>query len=148
MNGNDVYVDPSALSRLYLHQAGSREMAAWRSKTEGPLLVTHHGRVEIINAICRSLFLGQLDAHQAAEALADLQADFQAGHLHPADLLWRAALDRAGELSRKYTPTLGTRTLDVLHVACALELKLRHFLTFDLRQQQLAQAVGLKQVRL
>jgi predicted nucleic acid-binding protein len=38
--------------------------------------------------------------------------------------------------------------LDVLHVACALELKLRHFLTFDERQQQLAAKVGLKIVRL
>ena len=44
------------------------------------------------------------------------------------------------------TPTLGTRSLDVLHVACALELKLRHFLTFDTRQRQLAVAAGLKNV--
>jgi predicted nucleic acid-binding protein len=42
---------------------------------------------------------------------------------------------------------LGTRTLDVLHVACALELKLRRFLSFDERQQQLAAAVGLRLVR-
>jgi hypothetical protein len=34
--------------------------------------------------------------------------------------------------------------LDVLHVASALELGFRNFLTFDLRQQNLARAVGLK----
>ena len=37
---------------------------------------------------------------------------------------------------------------DVLHVACAQELGLRYFLTFDERQQQLAAAAGLKVARL
>jgi predicted nucleic acid-binding protein len=54
----------------------------------------------------------------------------------------------AAELSQRHTPKLGTRSLDVLHVACALELKLRHFLTFDTLQQQLAKAEGLRPVHL
>ena len=144
----DVYVDPSALCRLYLHQAGSQEVAAWRAKVKGTLAVTHHGRTEVINALCRAAFLGQLDEKGLTEALADFSADFQAGHLRQADLLWRAALNRAAELSRKHTPKLGTRSLDILHVACALELKSRFFLTFDLRQQQLAAAMGLKSIPL
>lgn len=144
MTAAEVYVDPSALSRLYLHQAGSREMSAWRVKVKGSLTVTHHGRTEVVNAICRAAFLGQLDEAALSEALADLSADFHDGHLRLADILWRAALSRAAELSRNHTPKLGTRSLDVLHVACALELKSRYFLTFDSRQQQLAAAVGLK----
>ena len=144
MRANEVYVDPSALARLYIHQAGSREMAAWRAKVQGTLAVTHHARTEIVNAICRAAFLGQLDPDGLAEALADFASDFASGHLRQADILWRAALNGAAELSRLHTPKLGTRSLDVLHVACALELKLRHFLTFDERQQQLAAAAGLK----
>jgi hypothetical protein len=84
----------------------------------------------------------------AAEALNDLEADFAEGRLQQADILWRSALNRAGELSRKFTPKLGARSIDVLHIACAMELKLRRFLTFDERQQQLAPLVGLKIVRL
>ena len=148
MTAAEVYVDPSALSRLYLHQAGSQEMAAWRAKAKGTLAVTHHGRTEVINAICRATFLRQLDEKGFNEALADFSADFQAGHLRQADILWRAALNRAAELSKKHTPRLGTRSLDVLHVASALELKSRYFLTFDLRQQQLAAAVGVKTIAL
>ena len=147
MTAEEVYVDPSALSRLYIHQAGSREICAWRAKIAGALLVTHHGRTEVINAICRSAFLGHLDGTGLEEALADVAADFSTGRLHQADILWRAALNRAAELSRLHTPKLGTRSLDVLHVACALELKLRHFLTFDERQDKLALAAGLKLVR-
>ena len=148
MTAEEVYVDPSALTRLYLHQAGSREISAWRAKLRGALAVTHHGRTEIINALCRAVFLRQLDADGLAQALSDLESDLASGHLRQAEILWRAALNQAAELSQRHTPKLGTRSLDVLHVACALELKLRHFLTFDERQQQLAAAAGLKTVRL
>lgn len=148
MNAAEVYVDPSALTRLYLHEEGSREMAVWRARTRGALPVTHHGRTEIINALCRAAFLGHLETEALAEALTDFSTDFAEGRLHQADILWRSALDRAGELSRKHTPSLGTRSLDVLHVACALELKLRRFLTFDIRQQQLAKITGLRVINL
>jgi len=144
MTAEDVYIDPSALARLYIHQEGSRELALWRAKHRKALIVTHHGRTEIINAICRTAFLGQLDPDGLTEALADFNSDFVTGHLHQADILWRAALNRAAELSQRFTPKLGTRTLDVLHVACAQELKLTQFLTFDARQLQLAAAIGLK----
>lgn len=48
------------------------------------------------------------------------------------------------ELARRYTSQFGTRTLDTLHVAAALELKAERFWTFDDRQAKLAKAVGLK----
>ena len=147
MTAEEVYVDPSALARLYIHQTGSRTISAWRAKLGGALPVTHPGRTEIINAICRAAFLGHLDEPGLHEALADLAADFADGRLQQADILWRAALNRAAELSQDHTPKLGIRSLDVLHVACALELKLSFFLTFDQRQQQLASATGLKLVR-
>ena len=147
MTAEQVYVDPSALVRLYLHCEGSREMAAWRARVSGVLPVTHHGRTEIVNALCRARFLGHLDAAGCAEALGDLEEDFALGRNAQADLLWRAALNRASDLSRLHTPALGTRALDVLHVACALELRLPFFLTFDDRQRQLASAVRLKLVQ-
>lgn len=148
MRAEEVYVDPSALSQLYIHQAGSHAMAAWRAKIRGALPVTHHGRTEIVNAICRAAFLRQLNEEGLLETIADVNFDFASGHLQQVDILWRAALNRAAELSQRHTPKLGTRSLDVLHVACAMELGLRHFLTFDSRQQQLAAATGLKSVRL
>jgi hypothetical protein len=119
-------------------------MAAWRAKLRGALPVTLHGRVEIINAICRAAFLGHLDQTGLTQALTDFNSDFASGHLQQADILWRAAFNRAAELSQRHTPKLGTRSLDVLHVASALELKLRHFVSFDGRQHQLAVSAGLK----
>ncbi len=147
MNADQVYVDPSALCRLYLNQPGLRELAAWRRRISGSLAVTHHGRSEITNAICLAAFRGELSSSGMNEALDELAADFTEGRLFQADLLWRSALNQAAEISRIHTPSLGTRAADVLHVACALELKLTHFLTFDERQRKLAKVCGLKSVR-
>ena len=145
---DQVYVDPSALACLYLHQHDrSRRVIAWRARVAGALPVTHYGRTEITNALCRASFAGELDEDGLTEALADFDADFAQGRLDQVSILWRAALNRASDLSRAHTPSLGTRSGDVLHVACALELNLRHFLTFDDRQQRLAAAVGLKTIQ-
>jgi len=54
--------------------------------------------------------------------------------------VWQTAI----RLSRHYTAKLGTRTLDVLHVALALGLQPGVFFTFDRRQWKLAKAVGLR----
>jgi hypothetical protein len=54
------------------------------------------------------------------------------------------AFDLCADLGRRLGPKLGVRTLDTLHVACAVELKAQHFWTFDDRQARLAKAVGLK----
>ena len=140
------YVDPSALLKLYLHEPESRAMARWRAKLTGPLAVTHHGRLELINGLALAAHRGFLPPIAFEAALAALDDDFEHGRYAPADLLWRAVLKRAADLSRAHTPSLGTRSLDVLHVASALELGLKRFVTFDTRQRQLAVAAGLKVV--
>ncbi len=139
-----TYVDPSALLKLYLHQPESAAMNAWRGRIKGALVVTHHGRVEVINGICLAAHRREIASEALADTLASFDEDFANGVYLSADLLWRATLNRAAELSRAQSPKLGTRSLDVLHVASALELKMRFFVTYDKRQENLARAVGLK----
>lgn len=55
-----------------------------------------------------------------------------------------AAYERCTELGRRYGSQFGLRTLDTLHVACALELNAQVFWTFDERQRKLAGTLGLK----
>ncbi len=141
---NQTYADPSVLLKLYLNEPESRAVAAWRSKIRAPLSVTHHGRVELINGIALAAHRKLIDEHGFIAALSALDDDFQQGRYLQVDLFWRAALKRAGDLSREFSRSLGTRSLDVLHVASALELGFRYFLTFDSRQKALARAVGLK----
>lgn len=143
---DQFYVDPSALLKLYINEPESRAMTAWRAKQVGALAVTLHGRVELVNGLALAAHRRLLTDEIFTAAQAALDDDFEAGRYRQADLLWRSALRRAAELSRQHTRMLGTRSLDVLHVASALELELRKFVTFDERQQKLAHAAGLKVV--
>jgi predicted nucleic acid-binding protein len=142
-----VYVDPSALRALYVHDDRSRSFCAWRGRTRRPLPVTMFGRAELVNSIALAVFRNDIDEGTGRDAMADLEQDFEDGRLALTDLLWRLALERAADLSRVHTPTLGTRSLDVLHVASAQVLGCRGFVSYDERQLALAKAVGLKLVR-
>jgi len=138
-----IYVDPSALRRLYVHDSRSRAFCAWRARS-GALPLTLFGRAEIVNSVALAVFRRDIDRVAGEAAIIDLDADIAAGRLYIADLLWRRGLDRAVDLSRKHTPELGTRTLDVLHVASAMTLGCHRFVTHDERQARLAKAVGLR----
>jgi predicted nucleic acid-binding protein len=141
-----TYVDPSALLKLYIHEPASAAMSAWRGRTKGPLPITPNGRLEIVNGICLASFRKIISAEAFTDAVASFEEDLAEGRYVETDVLWRATLRRASQLSRAHTPALGCRTLDVLHVATALELGLRSFVTFDGRQRQLALAAGLRPI--
>jgi predicted nucleic acid-binding protein len=52
--------------------------------------------------------------------------------------------ERAQRIARKRTSSLGTRSVDVLHVASALVIDVDKFYSFDREQIKLAKAEGLK----
>src|SRR5258706_13830104 len=85
-----------------------------------------------------------IDAATALAAVEDLDADIAEGRLGLVDALWRRTLDAATDLSQAHTAKLGTRSLDVLHVATGLVLESTHFVSYDARQRGLATAVGFK----
>ena len=77
-------------------------------------------------------------------ALADLQSDLDSGVVVVAAVDWADVHRLAETLSKRHTMAGGHRSLDVLHVATALHLGARDFLTFDTNQRKLAAAEKLK----
>ena len=146
-NADKTYVDPSALRRLYVHDSRSQAFCAWRARVGGSLAMTLHGRAELINSIGLAVFRRDIPKSAGDAAFEDLRADIERGRLAVADLSWRQTFELAAELSRQYTSSLGTRTLDVLHVASARVLGMRTFVTYDDRQATLAKAAGLRMVQ-
>ena len=57
---------------------------------------------------------------------------------------WSAILTHAIDLSKKHSANIGSRSLDILHVASALSINADRFLTLDDRQTKLATLAGLK----
>jgi hypothetical protein len=47
------------------------------------------------------------------------------------------------QLSMAHTPSIGCRSLDILHIAIAADIQAAEFITTDGRQSRLAQAMGL-----
>jgi predicted nucleic acid-binding protein len=136
-----VYTDTSFLMAVYLQDAHSPK-AFNRMATHPSLPVTPFGRAEVANAIYRQIFLNRVSMEDASAAWQHFEFDCRSGVLQSTELP-EAAWVGVIELARRYCPTLGVRTLDSLHVACALELRAERFWTFDERQAKLAEAVGL-----
>jgi predicted nucleic acid-binding protein len=141
-----TYADPSAVLKLYVHEPESATMSVWRARVKGALPITPQGRLEITNGICLAAFRKAITGEAAADARRSFEEDLAEGRYTQIDVPWRATFKRAIEVSRTFTPTLGCRSLDVIHVATALELGLRDFVTFDRRQRQLARSVGLTSI--
>lgn len=106
------------------------------------LFVTELSILETRNAIGLGAFRRLLTPDELTQTVADFIQDINSQVLQrtalPADA-WMSA----NELSRRHTPCIGCRSLDILQVAIALLLKVDQFLTFDQRQRNLALAAGL-----
>jgi len=140
----NAYADTSFLFSLYVPQAHTARAVAHFTAMKEPLHLTSLNRFELTNAIQLALFRKTILARHAQAALAAVEDDIATGatFLVPCD--WAAAHGRALQISTHYTAREGHRGFDILHIATALELGAKDFLTFDTRQTSLAKAVGLK----
>lgn len=57
---------------------------------------------------------------------------------------WTETLNIAVELAQHHTRHIGSRSLDILHVASAITTATDHFLTFDDRQARMAALASLR----
>ena len=137
-----IYADTSFFASLYLRDGHTAE-ALRRLAKRPQILMTPFHRIEIAHAIAQKVFRHELSAAVADGVHRNLMQDCDAGIWRVADLP-STVFDAGIALARNHVPVLGTRTLDTLHVASALELKAQHFWTFDERQAKLAKAAGLK----
>lgn len=71
-----------------------------------------------------------------------MEQDLAAGLLVPMPDLWEKLIAQAESLAAQHTPTIGSRSLDILHVATALASGATEFCTFDDRQRRLAELSG------
>ena len=135
-------MDSSFLVSLYLTDQHSPESR--RRITSAPALsFTPLHNVEWAHALAQHVFRGELSLSEGQRMNARLEAH-QSGGRWLSVAIPENAFDLCADLARRYGPKLGVRTLDSLHVACALELKAERFWTFDERQAKLARAEGLK----
>jgi predicted nucleic acid-binding protein len=145
-----AFPDTSFLCALYRRQDNSPVAAAHFQAMREPLHVSGLLLYEFRQSLRFHVWLHQQDPAKGFartdgdRALADLQSDLDSGALVVAAVDWPDVHRRAEQLSDRHTRAQGHRALDVLHVATALHLEAREFLSFDPNQRKLAAAEKLK----
>ncbi len=140
----DACADSSFLVSLYRrdrNQAAADRFMATRTVTVGfsPL-----NRVELRNALRNLVAVGEIAEQEQRLAFRQIDEDLDTGFFLHLPVNWTETFRRADELSARHASREGQRTVDLLHVAIALEVRATIFLSFDRRQRRMAAAAGLK----
>ena len=118
-------------------------MATSLVRSKPVFLLTSLGEAEFTNAVELRVFRKEWTRLEA-RTVRDLFQQHQAAGVFRMAPLGTEIWERALALSRGHSAKLGTRTLDLLHVASALILKPDVFYTFDKRQRTLAKTQRLR----
>lgn len=140
-----IYLDSSALAKLYLPEAESDVLDAFLRGRRG-LVISELAITEVLSAVARRKREGQLGAKHANEIRDAILADADSGafrrlHLDP-------EVHRLAERLLLVLESLPLRTLDALHIALSLSGAASHILTFDNRMKEAAAQAGLNLVEL
>jgi len=139
-----VYADTSFLFSLVFHDTNGTRAAAYLKAHPASLAFTSWQGCELRNAIRLAVWRGWRSSSDAAKALSFIDENIRAGNLGETALVWPELLEIAEEIGAKHTSSLGIRTLDLMHVAAAISLGAKTFLSFDGRQLTVAKNCGLR----
>jgi predicted nucleic acid-binding protein len=137
-----IYLDSSVVFSLHFRDCNTGDAIRLVGGASEAVVVSAICEMETVNAFALRVFRKEMSARNMNVAVKDLESDLRSGLL-----LWKplpqGAFARAKALPKKITPSIGVRAADLLHVAAALELGAGTFYTFDQKQRQAAQAVGI-----
>ena len=134
-----IYLDSSALAKLYVPEAESDTLEAF-FQGRRDLMISELAITEVLSAVARRRREGMITAHQALEIRDAVLADADSGSFHRLDM--SPLVHR--EAQRLLFHIVALRTLDALHVAAALLGSATHVVTYDARMRAAALHAGLK----
>ncbi|MCF7675546.1 MAG: type II toxin-antitoxin system VapC family toxin [Akkermansiaceae bacterium] len=139
-----AYADTGFIVTLYKTEASSAPAAALMRRQQASVWLSHLGELEFRNALHLAVFRGELTAAEAVLKKRLFSQDVANGIYLIIPVPGSALFAKAGELADRHSARLGTRSLDLMHVAAAILLGAKAFLSFDERQRKAARAEGLK----
>jgi predicted nucleic acid-binding protein len=139
----DAYFDSALIVKLYVKEATSPDAIRLVSGYVAPYALTQWQALEVKNAIRLKAFRAEITAAEMNQSIAALEQDIATGRWQRPPYTAATVEQKANELSAGHSAVLGCRTLDIIHVAAALVLGAKEFVTFDGRQGALAKQVGL-----
>ena len=138
-----LYLDTSAIVKLYVKEKYSRDLARWLTRNNEAIPLTNFHELEFTNAVNLKRYRGEISNEDAQHIILRFNTHTGKGIFYSHSLDWVEVFKLAIELSDKFTPVIGSRSLDIMHVASALSLEPSNFITFDERQEKIASQSGL-----
>jgi predicted nucleic acid-binding protein len=135
-----ICADTSFLFSLYGNDGNTPRAVAWMKICRTALTLSILNEYELRFGEFRK----GIGAGEAALFWAQFEVDRAAARLKVQVCNLADVVDEAKRLSSTYSITGGHRGFDILHVAAALRLNAKQFLTFDANQKKLAEAEGMK----
>ncbi len=132
-----LYLDTSALLKLYVLEAGSKQVDELVRGQSQPLPVWEIQEMEFTNGLWLKVFRKEISKAQAETQIKLFLHRKKSGNYFFPEIRRASLMETFDRLSRK-TAKNGCRTMDILHVACALEVGAEIFVSFDDRQRRLA----------
>ena len=142
-----VYLDSSAIVKLYVPEVESPSVAAYVRGLKEPLPFSHLHEIEVKNALRLKVFRKEALSSPVSKSIRTIDKDVGLQILKRPELNWVDVFRKAEELSKRFSSRSGSRPLDLLHVASCLLIPSRDLLTFDDRQAEVAGKAGLHIVR-
>ena len=143
------FTDTSFLCALYRLQDNSEKAFAFIEAFKVVVIVSSKVLWEFRQSSRFQVFRHQNDKTkgfskiEAERMMGALAVNVKSGGLALATVEWPDVHSIAETLSATHTMKRGHRPMDILHLATAKHLRLKHFLTFDGNQKKLAEAEGL-----
>jgi predicted nucleic acid-binding protein len=138
-----TYADSSFLVSLYIQDSHTVEARKFLVSHSFSVLLTNFSKSETQHAIRTLAFRKMITIGEMTQGLIHFERAQEEGvyelRLSTPDELF----ENAAHLSNRHALEFGVRYLDMLHIASALLLNAKRFLTFDARQAKLAKTVGL-----
>lgn len=139
-----AYIDTALFVKALVLEADSEATIRLLDEIGEPFAYSHLHELEIPNAIRLKRFRGEITKTQEISAIRIFLSDVDAGRFERISYDLAAVFMRAEHLSVKYSGEVGSRSLDLWHVAAALEAGCSTFVSYDARQRSVASHCGLK----
>lgn len=145
----NVYADTSwwlaYKSRGDLHHDAA--VALFDREPHARILWTPWHRVEVFNSFRQAEFAGLIARGEARAMIRLLEQEIRVGYWPHVEFDWTETVRTACELSAEHSLRLKTRSMNLFHVAVAVEIAADSFLSFDEEQNAFARAAGLSILR-
>lgn len=143
-----TYFDTSCLVALYVpndHTAAALRHRARAGRQS--ILFTPLHRLELRTTVRQCAYRGLIKQSDALQILRNIEEDLDDGTLLHEPVAWTDSLRQAEAVAERLAWTKPCRSLDLWHLAIALQIGAETFVTFDNDQLLLAKAEGLHAVK-